>query len=80
MNSRTSLFIANVNDAIEKFFGEFKEAATKSMEQYAKLIEQDQDDFDIEGEVGDEVLNFLDPDPLKQALDASREAIDARVA
>lgn len=81
MKGSTSFFIGKINEAIEKFFGEFKEAATKTMEQYAKMFEKEgEEDLDIEGELGNDVLNFLDPEPLKQALDSSREAIDGRVA
>lgn len=50
------------------------------MEQIQKQVEEAEgDDIADDGELDDDVLNFLEPDPLKQALDQSKEAVDGKV-
>lgn len=78
MGGFVSGFIQEVSDAVTRFFDAFQDEAKKKMEQLAKQMEEEGEDIN-EDELPNDCVTFLDPDPLKQSLDQSKEAIDGKV-
>jgi hypothetical protein len=79
MKNRVQGYIGEVQTAVDTFFTEFREKCTTTMDQYAKLMDQNEDELDND-ELSNDIVGYLDPDPLKQALDQSREQIDGRIS